>query len=373
LSVIETFLDLVRIDSPSLKERNIAEYTKSYLENLGFEVKTDNAQTKFGGNSGNVIAFLGSKRPAPCILFNAHLDTVEPGIGVKPVIDNGYIKSDGATVLGGDNKAGVAIVLEAAKIVIENNLDRGPIQIIFTVAEEKGLLGSKNIKREEIRADLAFVLDAEGDAGTLILKAPSQNSIKALFRGRSAHAGVDPEKGVNAIQSASKAISYMKLGRISHDTTANVGIIKGGIAGNIVPSETLIEGEARSHSEARLKTQTEHMVGCLNRGAHEVGAIVDVNVVRAYESFHLSEKDEVVALAIEAIESIGLVPSLGSSGGGSDANTFNHAGITAVNLGVGEESVHSVEERVAIKNLETGVKIILKIVEKAAKRVRKTE
>ncbi len=275
--------------------------------------------------------------------------------------------------MGGDNKAGVAIIMEAARIVVEKNLDHGPIEIVLTVAEEKGLLGSKNLEFSALHADVAFVLDAEGDAGTLILKAPSQDSIKAVFTGRSAHAGVDPEKGINAIQAASKAVACMNLGRIDGESTANIGVIAGGIAGNIVPPEAMVEGEARSHSMAKLKSQILHMVRCIEKAAHQVGARVDIDVSRAYEAFSLNEEDPVVALAIASIQALGLVPSLGSSGGGSDANIFNHSGIPALNLGVGEDSVHSVDEKIAVDNLELGVEILLQIIKQAAKQSKKIE
>ncbi len=370
MSVVETFLKLVQIDSPSLKEGGIALYVKNYLSKIGFTVYVDNANERFGGNSGNVIASLSAESKGPTILFNAHLDTVDPCIGAKPRQYGGIIRTDGKTVLGGDNKAGVSIILQAARCIVENKLPHGPIEIVLTVAEEKGLLGSKNLCFDDINADLAFVLDAEGNAGGLIVRAPSQDSIRASFKGKSAHAGVDPEKGINSIQAAAKAISCMKLGRLDFETTANMGTIKGGLAPNIVPQETVVEGEARSHSMDKLKAQTKHLVECLYKGAQDIGATVNIDVSRAYESFSLTEDNQAVQIAIDAIKSLGIKPDLGATGGGSDANVFNKAGIPAVNLSVGEEAVHSVEEKIAVANLETGVEIVIKIAEQALKRKR---
>jgi len=368
LSIVDTFLEIVQIDSLSLEEDKIAEYVVEYLNRLGFKVEVDQAGASIGGSSGNIIARLSSEIPSPTILFNAHLDTVGPGKGVKPQIDNGIIRSDGTTVLGSDNKAGVAVILEAARLIIENNLSHGPIEIVFTVAEEIGLLGSKNLQFDQLTADLAFVLDAEDDAGGIVVKAPSQNSINIVFTGQSAHAGVNPERGINSIQAAAKSISFMKLGRIDYETTVNMGVIKGGLAANIVPPETKLEGEVRSHSKDKLIEQTDEIVRCVEKGAAEIGATVDINISTAFEAFLLSEDDEIVQIAISAIKAAELEPKLQASGGGSDANVINQSGIPAVNLSVGEDHVHSTNEAISIENLENGVKILLNIVSEAIKR-----
>lgn len=367
MSVVDTFLEIVQIDSLSLEEDKIAQYVVKYLKKLDFEVEVDAAGLSIGGNSGNIIAKLSSTISSPTILFNAHLDTVEPGKGVKPHIDNGIIRSDGTTVLGSDNKAGIAIILEAMRLIVENNLPHGPIEVVFTVAEEIGLLGSKNLQFDQLKADLAFVLDAEGDAGGIIVKAPSQNSLKVVFTGQSAHAGVNPERGINSIEAAAKAISYMKLGRIDFETTVNMGVIKGGLAPNIVPPKTTVEGEVRSHSKKKLIEQTEKIVKCVEKGAAEIGATVDINISTAFEAFSLNENDEIVRLAIAAIKTAELEPRLQASGGGSDANIINRSGIPAVNLSVGEDRVHSTNETISINNLENGVKILLNIVSEAIK------
>lgn len=370
MSVVDIFLELVQIDSLSFNELEAANYVINYLRQFGFDVQMDSANKNLDGNCGNVIGLLTSNPAAPTILFNAHLDTVNPGKNIKPIIENGFARSDGKTVLGADDKAGVAIILEAARQIVENDLPHGPIEIILTVAEEKGLLGSKNLDLAQIKADFAFVLDAEGKAGGLIVKAPSQNSIRAIFRGKSAHSGVNPEDGINSISAAAKAISYMNLGRLDFETTSNIGTIKGGLAPNIVPPKTVIEGEARSHSGNKLQAQTEHMQECIERGARDAGANVKLEVSRAYDAFALTEQDEVVAIAAEAIRGLKLEPEFKSSGGGSDANVFNKAGIPAINLSIGAENVHSMDERVAVKDLVLGVEIVLKIVREALKRAK---
>jgi len=297
LSVVDTFLEIVQIDSLSLEEDKISKYVVKCLKKLGFEVEVDTTGESIGGNSGNIIARLSSTIPALTVLFNAPLDTVGPGKGVKPHIDNGIIRSDGTTVLGSDNKAGVAVILEGMRLIVENNLPHGPIEVVLTVAEEIGLLGSKNLQFDQLKADLAFVLDAEGDAGGIIIKAPSQNSINTVFIGQSAHAGVNPERGINSIQAAAKAISYMKLGRFDFETTVNMGVIKGGLAPNIIPTKPLVEGEIRSHSRNKLIEQTDKIVKCIEKGASEIGATVDINI-SSFEAFSLNEDDDIVRIAL---------------------------------------------------------------------------
>lgn len=359
--LIQTFLDLVQIDSLTFNEGGVAEYVAERLKNLGIEVEIDSAGQKVGSNTGNVIAFLPGSN-APTILFIAHMDTVSPGENIKPRIENNLIKSNGQTILGADDKAGIAIILELFQTVLENNLSHGGIEAVFTIAEEKGLLGSKNLELSRLRGRYAYVLDGDGPVGGIVIKAPSQNSIKATFYGKAAHAGLEPEKGINAIQAVSLAISRMKLGRIDGETTSNIGVIKGGLASNIVPAEAEIEGEARSHSEQKLNSQTKLMCDCIKEASKTVGTRVEIDLSRAYDAFTLSEQDEVVKLAVEAARKIGMAPKLIASGGGSDTNIFNKAGIPAVNLSVGYTNVHSTNEQIAVKDLELAARLAVEIV-----------
>lgn len=363
--LIQTFLDLVQIDSLTFNEGGVAEYVAERLKNLGIEVEIDSAGQKVGSNTGNVIAFLPGSN-APTILFIAHMDTVSPGENIKPRIENNLIKSNGQTILGADDKAGIAIILELFQTVLENNLSHGGIEAVFTIAEEKGLLGSKNLELSRLRGRYAYVLDGDGPVGGIVIKAPSQNSIKAIFYGKAAHAGLEPEKGINAIQAVSLAISRMKLGRIDGETTSNIGVIKGGLASNIVPAEAEIEGEARSHSEQKLNSQTKLMCDCIKEASKTVGTRVEIDLSRAYDAFTLSEQDEVVKLAVEAARKIGMAPKLIASGGGSDTNIFNKAGIPAVNLSVGYTNVHSTNEQIAVKDLELAARLAVEIVKASA-------
>ncbi|MBI4744666.1 MAG: M20/M25/M40 family metallo-hydrolase [Actinobacteria bacterium] len=365
----KTFFDLVQIESPSFNEKRITSYLKGYLEKLNFEVTIDSAGKKIGGNSGNLIGFYnGENKKAPTLIFAAHMDTVTPCLKTRPLIENKVVRSNGSTVLGADDKAGISAILEMLEIILKNKIYCGDIEVIFTVAEEKGLLGAKNLDLSKIKAKYAYVVDCEGPIGKIVNKAPSQDWIKAHFKGKAVHAGLYPEKGINAIIAASKAISEMKLGRIDEETTANVGVIKGGTATNIVPDSVKIEGEARSLSEEKLKNQINHMIDNLNSAAKSVGADVEIEVIRAYDSFSLDINDEVVKIALKAAEVIDFDLKFESTGGGSDTNIFNQNGIPALNLSVGMNNVHSKEENISLDDIGKTAEFLVEIVKVAGLR-----
>lgn len=368
--IVEEFLQLVKIDSPSLNERDIADYLINNMTELGFEVIEDQAGKLIGSLSGretgNIIAALKGNVPdAPTLLFSAHMDTVEPGRGIKPVIKEDVVYSDGTTILGSDDKAGIAALLEAVRVIREKGLPHGDIEIVFTVAEEGGLRGAKNLDYQRLKAKYGFVLDCDGSAGTIITKAPSQYRIKASIIGKSAHAGICPEEGVNAIYVASKAISKLQLGRIDEETTANIGVIQGGAATNIIPELVKIEGETRSLDPDKLEEQTKKMVQILEQSAEEFGAKAIVETDLLYPILKLEETDTAVVLAVRAAQQLGLEPTLVSTGGGSDANIFNGYGIPTVNLGIGMNKVHSTEEFIRINDLILNARYILEIISSA--------
>lgn len=360
--IVNTFLELVHIPSLTFDEKALVEKLAVTLRALGCVVNIDRAGEAIGSNTGNLIAVLPGDPQKPVVFFGAHLDTVEPGAGIKPLINEEIIYSDGQTILGADDKAGVAAILETLMAVVEDKIPHGDIEIVLTVAEEKGLLGAKQLDLSSLRAKFGYVLDSNGPVGKIVVKAPSQDTIKAVFKGRSAHAGVCPEAGINAIQAASIAISRMGLGRIDDETTANIGVIEGGRAGNIVPEEAKVTGEARSLDPDKLQNVTDNMIKRFEEGAKEVGAKVTVEVIREYDSYIMDEQDEVVATALEAMERLRLTPELVSSGGGSDTNIFNQKGISAVNLSVGPEDVHSTREHIAVDDLEMAAKLLVEIV-----------
>lgn len=351
--LVRLFLDLLNINSPSLAEREMADRTRSILSGLGFEVHEDDAAAAIGGNAGNIIGFKqGRAERGLRILLSAHLDTVEPTAARVPVItEDGAVKSSGEAVLGADDKAGVAVVLEAVRVAIEEDIPFRSLQVIFDVAEEPGLRGAKHLRREDIRADVAYVFDTEKPVASIITSAPSHNSIKFRVMGRAAHAGIRPEDGINAILAASSGIARMRLGRIDEETTANVGVIHGGKARNIVPDLVEVLAEARSRDERKLDVQTGEMQTAMRQAAAEHGAAVDIEVEREYDCFRWSAEDPIVRLGVRAARAVGVEPELIGAGGGSDANVFSALGLPAVVIGVGFERCHSPDEQIAIADL----------------------
>jgi tripeptide aminopeptidase len=363
----KTFLDLLQINSPSKSERGIADYVKSRLSELGFEVQEDDTGTRIGGNAGNVIAFRrGTATSGRAIFLCCHMDTVEPTSDLQIKIADDVVRSDGKTILGADNKAGIAAVLEGIESFLSTNRSASDIQILFGVSEEIGLLGAKNLDKSLVRAELGFVMDTGAPVAGIVVSAPSHESIRAEIRGRAAHAGVEPEKGVNAILATAYAVSKMRLGRIDSETTANIGVIEGGKARNIVPDSCLVLGEARSRSEEKLVAQVEHMVSLLKEEAAKCGATAHVETKREYSGFRFTEDDEVVRLAIEAARRIGIEPELQDGGGGSDANVFNEAGIPSVVLGVGYHNPHTPEEFIRLSDLEKASDLVCSLIAVAA-------
>jgi len=365
--LIEFFMELVKIDSISREERNLADFLIEKLEDLGLEVIVDQAGEKVKSNSGNLIARLkGNIKKATPIMFSAHMDTVVPGKNINPLLKGEKIVSSGKTILGADDKAAIAALLEALHIIKKNNILCGDIEILFTICEEIGLLGAKNLDISSLNARMAFVLDSGGQVGKIITTAPSHNSLEIIIHGKSAHAGSNPEEGINAIQVAGFALSRMKLGRIDEETTANIGIISGGKATNIVPDKVTLKGEVRSRNEEKLEKYTEQLIKITEDTAQEFRAKAEVKINKEYHCYNLSPDDQAVMIAVKAAKNIGLQPSLGPSGGGSDANVFNKKGFPSVDLAIGMEKVHTLEECILIKELKNTTEYILSIINTVA-------
>ncbi|MEA2088037.1 MAG: M20/M25/M40 family metallo-hydrolase [Candidatus Caldatribacteriota bacterium] len=361
--LVESFMELVKIDSVSREEKAVANFLVKKLKDLGLEVTVDRAGEKVKSNSGNIIARLkGSVKKATPIMFSAHMDTVVPGKNIKPICDGEKIVSGGETILGADDKAAIAALLEALHIIKENNIPCGDIEIVFSICEEIGLHGAKNLDISDLNARMAFVLDCGGEVGEIISSAPSQNSLKIIIHGKSAHAGSNPEEGINAIQVAGFVLSRMKLGRIDEETTTNIGIISGGKATNIVPDKVTLEGEVRSRNEEKLEKYTEQLKKIAEDTAQEFKAKAEVKINREYYCYNLSADDQVVKIAMKAAKDMGLEPELHPSGGGSDANVFNKKGFPSVDLAIGMEKVHTVDEYILVKNLKNTAKYILSII-----------
>jgi tripeptide aminopeptidase len=244
------------------------------------EPNEDDAGSKIGGNAGNVVCHIKGEPNKPVLLLMAHMDTVVPGLNKKPVVEGDIIKTDGTTVLGGDDAAGIAVILETIKSLKEDGTPFGDIYTAFTIAEEGGLYGARNLDLSKIPADFAFILDDEGAIGTAAVKAPFYNRYKATFKGRAAHAGLEPEKGLSAIMMASQAIANMPcFGRIDSESTSNIGIISGGQARNIVCDACFIEGEVRSISEDKIAKFTDQILNSFKDSAKKAGGTVEIELL----------------------------------------------------------------------------------------------
>jgi tripeptide aminopeptidase len=359
--LVRHFLELVRIDSPSFDEQELARRLEADLNRLGLAVTNDRS----GPNgTGNVVAVWPGRGGLP-IALSAHLDTVEPGRGVTPRIVDGVIRSDGRTILGADCKAGLAIIVEALHQVMERGLPHGHIELLLTYGEERGHAGAKTLRLDDLQARLAVVLDGTGPPGTIIAAAPSYDSVKAVFRGRAAHAGLEPEKGRSAIVAAADAVRRMPLGRLDEETTANIGLIRGGTARNVVPDRAELEGEARSRDNAKLARLTATLRAAMEAAAHEGSVQVDVTVVREYSAYRLDERHPGVALALQTARKLGLPSQLAAMGGGSDANTFNERGLASVVLGIGMQQPHTLEEHIAVNDLVRSTEYLVELITQA--------
>jgi tripeptide aminopeptidase len=346
--LVNTFLELVQIDAPSGGERELAERVAEKFQKMGLAVHLDELH--------NVKAVLdGRGKP---LLLSAHTDRVEPGRGVKPVIEAGVIKSDGTTVLGADDLAGVSAILEGTQSILEDGAAHLPLEIVISSQEETGLVGAKGIDLSGFEAEEGIVLDSSGPVGGITLASPSHNLINATITGRAAHSGTAPEQGIDAIRVAARAISKMKLGRIDKETTANIGIIRGGSARNIVPEKVELMGEARSRSLRKLERQTRAMKKALERAGKPYAAKVQVHIERAYNQYKFGKRDRLVKKVANALERVERTPRYGSSGGGSDANIYNAKRLKCVVVSVGYEQIHTTNEYIPIAELVKSAELV---------------
>lgn len=362
--LLNEFLELVQIDSETKYEAEIAKVLKRKFTDLGVEVFEDDTTAETGHGAGNLICTLhGTKEGVDTIYFTSHMDTVVPGKGIKPSIKDGYVVTDGTTILGADDKAGLAVMLEVIRVLKEQNIAHGTIQFIITVGEESGLVGAKALDSSLVTAKFGYALDSDGKVGNVIVAAPTQAKVKAVILGKTAHAGVAPEKGVSAITIAAKSIAKMPLGRIDSETTANIGRFEGGTQTNIVCDRVEILAEARSLINEKMEQQVNKMKEAFESTAAEMGGKAEVDVHVMYPGFKYGEGDHVVEVARKAAAKIGRSCELLNSGGGSDANVIAGFGIPTVNLAVGYEEIHTTNERMPIEELNKLAEMVIAIIE----------
>lgn len=360
--VFSLFKELAGINSESGHEGGVARFIKSFFDKLGLPAIEDNTGKATGGECGNILIKVpGRGSSVDPVIFCSHMDTVKPGNGIVVLEQEDRFCSKSETILGVDDKAGVAAMMAAANILIESEQNYRPLELLFTVQEEIGLIGSKNLDRGMLRGKWGIVLDGEGAVGGIVVRAPSQDKWKFKIHGRSAHAGIEPEKGVNAILCAAKAVAGLKSGRIDDITTVNIGMIEGGTATNIVPELVMVEGEIRSFDEKRLRKEKEIIIESFEKAALDTDCRLDVEVERAFHGFELDRGSVPVVQISQAIEEAGYEPRFLSSGGGSDTNVLNRMGLEMVTGSIGLENPHSKEEFILKDELLGIVGILIKM------------
>ena len=367
----DTFRQLVLIDSPSREEGAVAGWIKRTLkEEIGAEVIEDQSRDQTGSESGNIIARIpGTEKIIP-LFFNAHMDTVEPGRGIKIIFKDGIFQSDGTTVLGADDKAAIAILIETVRLLKEHNVPHGPIEFLFTVCEEIGLLGAKSLDPALLDAKAGYALDSS-DPEVLINQAPCAIRFKVRIVGKATHAGLHPELGINAIQVAARALAEVPLGRIDEYTTANVGLIHGGKATNIVPEEVELEGEVRSHNPEKLREVQDQVLGTFHRIALDFKPVensglplIKTEIIDDYPLMSVSEGHPLITTAVKAAKGLGRKLRLDMTGGGSDANIFNAKGLATVVMGIGMQNVHTTSEHIRLDDMVATAELVLEIIGK---------
>lgn len=376
--LLSTFLDLVRIDSESKDELQLALYLRAQLEALGAECIIDDAGERVGGNSGNLfVRVAATDSAAEPLFFSAHMDTVVPGRGVQPIVENDLVRSDGTTILGADDKSGCAILIELVRAASENQLPHGGIEICFTICEEIGLYGAKHFDAGRLRATRGVVFDS-ADPSVIYTRAPAANQLFWKVTGLEAHAAAAPERGISSVKIAAQAIAKMNFGRVDAETTANVGVVEAKGATNIVSRETSVWAEARSVDEEKLRAQTEHMSRCfhdavdasapleLETGTHR--AQLEERIEREYDRMNVAPEARIVSLLRAAGESLGVNMSLGTMGGACDGNVFNGKGIECVNIGTGMSLIHTRNEILHLPSFYRSAQLTLALLRAVAER-----
>ncbi|MCY0870008.1 MAG: M20/M25/M40 family metallo-hydrolase [Firmicutes bacterium] len=363
--LVAEFFTLVAIASHSREEANVAAYIRGVAEELGCDVVEDDAGLVVEGNSGNLIVRVPGDAELRTVLFMAHMDTVTPGQGIRPQRKGDRITSDGTTVLGADDKAGVAGLLELVRTLQESGERHPPLELVFTVCEEIGLQGAKALDRNRLEASYGFVFDSGGPLGFAVAQAPAQAKWKVAIHGRAAHAGVAPETGTSAIEIAADAIAHMPLGRIDQQTTANIGKIKGGFATNVVCDLVEFEAEARSLDVDALRAQQRAMTSALEAALARRKATADAQWVDSYPPLCVEEDSFLRTIVSDAMQTLGIVARFGPTGGGSDANVIAGKGIPVVNLAVGYEQIHTLDESIRVSDLQAAARLMLAIVREA--------
>jgi tripeptide aminopeptidase len=361
----DTFTTLCRIPSPTGDERACADWITERLESFGLTVEEDDVGATIGCNAGNLLARISGTGPRS-ILLCAHMDTVPLTAAVEPVQVNGGWESANEGILGADNKSAVAALLELARVLTAR--DEPPpvgVELLFTVAEETGLNGAREFDVSKLGSQFGYVFDHASPWGEVIVSSPTHMMITAEIRGKAAHAGLYPEQGVNAIVAAAAAITAMPQGRLDEQTTANVGTVFGGTAPNVVADRCVIEAEVRGFVQERVDSFVTIAVDALQDAADSAGCDLDIGLRKTFTGYLLDAAEPSVELAQRALRKVGYEPRFVPTGGGADANAFRVNGFECTNLANGTERAHERTERVSNASLETGLAVLLALLEEA--------
>ena len=345
--LLETFLTILRIDSYHPNEDPVVDALRPKLVRAGVSLQADPHRNVLGYWPGS-----GARADREPVLLCAHTDTVRPTPGMEPVIRDGAVHSDGSSVLGADDKAALAAMVEAVQAIAQEGVDHPPVELLFTVGEDVGHIGSKAFDVAPVRSRMAFIPDVDGPVGGVILASPWAETLQVTFRGRAAHAGTEPEAGRSALQMAARAIDRMQLGRVDAHTTANAGVLTGGEESNIIPASAKLKLQVRSLDEGAFQAHREHLLACCRRGAEAFAGRIEVTAGDSTTGYRFTRDEPVVRRAQEAIRAAGLTPRLATSGGISDANEFNAKGLPTAVISVGYRDIHTNQESMPLDELE---------------------
>jgi tripeptide aminopeptidase len=363
---LDLLLELCAIPSPPGEERAVADRVLAELRSIGLDADEDDAGTEIGSTMGNILCRLpGAVAGGTPLLLCAHLDTVPPEGPIEPVVDGGVVRNAKGTILGADNKSAVVAMLEAARRIVTEGRPHAGVELLFTPKEEVGLLGAYAFDHTRLQAKAGYVFDQAAPIGEIVLGAPSARAIEARFHGRAAHAGMAPEEGRSAIAAAARAVADLRLGRVDERSTANVGLISGGTARNIVPEWCTVTAEARSHDDAALAALVQEMLDTFAFAASVSDCTVETEVRAQYRAYRFESSDTPVALAAAALRAAGFEPRFTLSGGGADANVFNERGLPCVNLANGMAEIHTPDEHITVADVDAMVDVTLALVDGA--------
>jgi tripeptide aminopeptidase len=362
---LDLFLELAAIPSPPGEERAVADRVTEELRSLGLDVAEDDTGAEIGSTMGNLYARFEPTAEGTPIFLCAHLDTVPPEGPIEPLVEDGVIRNAAGTILGADNKAAVAAMVETARRILAGGRTHAGLELVFTAKEEVGLCGAYAFDHTRLRAELGYVYDQAAPIGEIVLGAPWAATLEVAFHGRSAHAGMYPEDGRSAIAAAARAIADLRLGRIDEETSANVGVIEGGTARNIIPKHCRLKAEARSHDEAKLADVVREMEEAFAFAAALEECELETQIDRSYRGYRFRKDEPAVALAAQALERCGFTPSFALTGGGADANVFTERGLPCAVLANGMAEIHTPDEYIAVADLEAMVDVSLALLDGA--------